>query len=78
MTLETKNLAQIGNSKGVIIPRDVLEAMQVPSTAQYRLRVVGPRTLEIQFLDDKDLTVIQSILEFTSEYREDLRALARR
>ncbi|OGF52875.1 MAG: hypothetical protein A2Z21_04245 [Candidatus Fraserbacteria bacterium RBG_16_55_9] len=73
-----RNLVRIGNSEGVILPSHILRAMGVTPETRCEIRIVGPKTIQIQFVNDRDAAVIRSIAEFVTDYREDLQSLAKK
>ena len=75
---EVRSLVRIGNSEGVILPSQVLKALGIPLGARCEVRVIGPKTIQIQFVTDRDATVLRSIAEFVTDYKKDLESLAKR
>lgn len=74
----TRNLVKIGNSKGIVIPKNILQGMNLPENASCEIRISGPRTLQLQFHEERDAKVLQAIQDFVTEYHEDLEALAKK
>jgi len=73
----TRNLVKIGNSRGVVIPKDILTGMNLPEEATCEIRITGPRTLQLKFLEERDVKVQQAIQDFVEKYQEDLEALSK-
>lgn len=73
---KVRSLVKIGNSEGVVIPSQVLKAMGVGVGTRCEVRVIGPKTIQIQFVTDRDVAVMRSIAEFVTDYKKDLESLA--
>ncbi len=77
MRNEVRSLVKIGNSEGVVIPSQILKAMGVSVGTRCEVRVIGPKTIQIQFVTDRDAAVMRSIAEFVTDYKKDLESLAK-
>lgn len=75
-----KKMAKIGNSQGVIIPKEVLHAVGATSTSTYELRAIGERRLEIVFTREKpnpqQLFVEKTFRKYAKKYDKAFRKLA--
>lgn len=75
---EVRNIVRIGNSEGLILPSQILKAMGASGGTRCEVRIVGPKTIQIQFITDRDAAVLRSIAEFVTDYKEDLESLAKK
>lgn len=73
-----KKLTRIGNSYGVILPRDILRVVGIDPRKGYRLSIEKER-LSIEpagKAKNRDEEVAEAMLRFMKKYRSDLKKLA--
>lgn len=75
---EVRSVVRIGNSEGLILPSHILKAMGVSLGTRCEVRVVGPKTIQVQFVTNRDAAVLRSIAEFVTDYKDDLESLAKK